>query len=148
MTTYLLDTNVILRLSNPADAQHGLVTKAIAALLTEGDECYLAPQTLIELWAVATRPIQVNGLGWSAAYTHHMIGQLMQHFPLANEPPSLFFHWLEIVSTHNILGKHTHDARIVALMKGLSINHILTLNPTDFTNLADIVVVHPQQVVR
>lgn len=66
MAKYLLDTNVVLRLSNPSDDQHELVTEAIATLLTQGDEYYLTEQVLIELWVVATRPINVNGLGWSA----------------------------------------------------------------------------------
>ena len=147
MTTYLLDTNIILRVSNPADTQHELVTKAITALLAEGDECYLAPQTLIEMWTVATRPTHVNGLGWSTESTHHIIEQLIQRFPLVQEPPHLLFNWLEIVSTYKVLGKRTHDARIVALMQAVSIDHILTLNPTDFTNLTEIVVVRPQDIV-
>jgi len=54
MTKYLLDTNVVLRLSNPSDDQHELVTEAIATLLTQGNECYLTAQVLIELWVVAT----------------------------------------------------------------------------------------------
>ena len=56
MTIYLLDTNIILRFSNPSDAQHELVTNAVATILANGDECYLAPQVLIEMWVVATRP--------------------------------------------------------------------------------------------
>lgn len=48
---------------------------------------------------------------------------------------------------YKVLGKRTHDARIVALMQAVSINHILTLNPTDFTNLTEIVVVRPQDIV-
>ncbi len=69
MNKYLLDTNILLRLSNPSDRQHFLVTTAIATLLKQGDECYLSVQVLIELWVVATRPIDVNGLGWSIEKT-------------------------------------------------------------------------------
>ncbi len=147
MTTYLLDTNIILRFSNPSDSQHQLVTNSVAAILAKGDECYLAPQVLIEMWVVATRPTDVNGLGWSTTYTRNIIDQLMQRFPLAEELPQLFPTWLDIISIHKISGKRTHDARIVALMKTASINHILTLNPKDFSNISDITVIHPQNIV-
>jgi predicted nucleic acid-binding protein len=112
VTTYLLDTNIILRFSNPSDGQHELVTNAVAAILRQGDECYLAPQVLIEMWVVATRPTDVNGLGWSTTYTRNIIDQLMQRFPMVEEVPQLFLTWLDIVSTYKILGKRTHDARI------------------------------------
>ncbi len=147
MTTYLLDTNIILRFSNPSDSQHELVTNAVATILANGDECYLAPQVLIEMWVVATRPQDVNGLGWSTIYSRNLIEQLMQRFPIAEELPQLFPTWLELVSTHQISGKHTHDARVVALMKTASIDHILTLNPSDFSNIPDITVVHPRHII-
>ena len=148
MTTYLLDTNIILRFSNPSDTQHESAKNAVAAILAQGDECYLASQVLIEMWVVATRPTDVNGLGWSTIYTRHVIDQLMQRFPIAEEVPQLFPTWLDIVSTHKILGKRSHDVRLVALMKTSAISHILTLNPSDFSNIPDITVVHPQDIIR
>lgn len=148
MTTYLLDTNIILRFSNPSDAQHELVTNAVAAILANGDECFLTPQVLIEMWVVATRPTDVNGLGWSTTYTRNVIEQLMQRFPIAEESPQLFPTWLDMVSTQKISGKRTHDARIGAMMKIASIDYILTLNPGDFSNIFDITVVHPRQIIH
>lgn len=147
MTTYLLDTNIILRFSNPSDGQHELVTNAVAALLARGDECYLASQVLIEMWVVATRPTDVNGLGWSTTYTRNVIDQLMQRFPIAEEGSQLLATWLDIVSTNMISGKRTHDARIAALMKTAAISHILTLNPSDFSNIPGITVAHPQNII-
>jgi len=35
MARYLLDTNVVLRLSNVSDAQHRLVTEAVAQVLEQ-----------------------------------------------------------------------------------------------------------------
>ena len=63
MAQYLLDTNIVLRFSNPSDTQHSLAAEAVATLLAQGGECYLTAQVLIELWVVATRPVDVNGLG-------------------------------------------------------------------------------------
>jgi predicted nucleic acid-binding protein len=84
---YLLDTNIILRFCNPSDIQHELVTEAVATLLAQGNECYLTPQVLIEMWVVATRPTDVNGLGWSSAYTRNVIDELCKRFPLAEDGP-------------------------------------------------------------
>ncbi len=147
MAKYLLDTNVVLRFSNPSDSQHSLVVDAVAALLVEGAECYLTAQVLIELWVVATRPMNVNGLGWSVEQTNSAITQLLDRFPMADETSQIFLTWLDIVTDNQVKGKRTHDARIVAVMLASNISHILTLNPSDFSSISDIAVVHPQSVL-
>ncbi len=143
MTKYLLDTNILLRLSNPSDEQHRLVTEAIVTLLMQADERYLTAQVLIELWVVATRPVDMNGLGWSPDKTRDIIDQLLQRFPIAEETPQIFSTWLAVVAEHKIKGKRTHDARVAAVMKTCDISHILTLNPDDFLGISGITVVHP-----
>jgi len=147
MAKYLLDTNVVLRFSNPSDAQHDLAKAVVATLLMQGNECYLTSQVLIELWVVSTRPIDVNGLGWSIEQTRNIIDQLLKRFPMAEETLQIFPTWLNVVTENQIKGKRTHDARIVALMLASGIDHVLTLNPNDFSGLADIRVVHPREIL-
>jgi predicted nucleic acid-binding protein len=146
MPKYLLDTNILLRLSNPDDAKNPLVTAAVAALLNQGDECYLTAQVLVELWVVATRPTDVNGLGWSVAQVRRTIDQLLKQFPLTEDNLQIFPAWLELVTANQIQGKRAHDARIVAVMLSTDIRHILTLNPKDFFGISEITVVHPQTI--
>lgn len=146
MTKYLLDTNIVLRFSNPSDVQHDLVTDAVATLLANGHDCYLTPQVLIEMWVVATRPTDVNGLGWSTVYTRKIIDELLGRFPIVEEMPQIFSEWLELVTNNEIKGKRTHDARIIALMRASQIDVILTLNPSDFSGVSGITVVHPNDV--
>ncbi len=148
MAKYLLDTNIILRFSNPADTQHELVTNAVATLLMQAHECYLTPQVLIELWVIATRPTDVNGLGWSPKHTRNIIAQLIDRFPMAEESPQVFPAWLALVMENQIKGKRTHDARIVAVMRVSNISHVLTLNPNDFYGLSDVIVIHPQNIAE
>lgn len=105
MAKYLLDTNVILRFSNPSDGQHYLATEAVATLLRQGNECYLAAQILIELWVVATRPADVNGLGWSVEQTHDVIEQLLNRFPMAGETSQIFSSRFALVTDNQIKGK-------------------------------------------
>ena len=64
MTTYLLDTNVVVRLMEPAAPEHTTVEDAIRRLIRAGHALVLAPQVLTEFWVVATRPVEVNGFGW------------------------------------------------------------------------------------
>lgn len=137
----------MLRFSNPSDVQHALVVEAVAVLLAQGDECYLSPQILTEMWVVATRPTDVNGLGWSTDYTRKMIDDLLERFPLADETPQIFYDWLDLVTQNEIRGKRTHDARVIALMQSAKIDHILTLNPSDFSGVSDITIVLPQDIV-
>lgn len=117
-------------------------------MLSQGNKCYLTAQFLIELWVVATRPIDVNGLGWSVEQTHDVIEQLLNRFPMANETSQIFPSWFALVTDNQIKGKRTHDIRIVAVMLTSDINHILTLNPDDFSGVSDISIVHPQQVLE
>lgn len=147
MAKYLLDTNIVLRFSNPSDTQHDLAKVAVATLLMQEKECYLASQVLIELWVVATRPTDVNGLGWSIQQARNIIDQLLERFPIIEETFQIFPTWLNVVTENQIRGKRTHDARIVALMLISDIDNILTLNPNDFSGIAEITVVHPREIV-
>jgi hypothetical protein len=60
----LLDTNILLRLSEPESPFHLICKQAIASRLASGDLLFVCAQNFIEYWAVATRPIAVNGLGF------------------------------------------------------------------------------------
>jgi hypothetical protein len=102
---------------------------------------------LIEFWVVATRPVAVNGLGWSVEQTSHKIQQLLAQFPLLEETPQIFTNWLEVVTTAQVMGKRTHDARLLAIMLANGVTHLLTLNPSDFNSPANITIVHPQELI-
>ncbi|WLT36863.1 PIN domain-containing protein [Synechocystis sp. B12] len=142
----MLDTNVVVRLCNPSDVQHQLATDAISLLLMQSDECLVATQVIIEFWVVATRPTQVNGLGWTVEQTRSMINQLLDRFPLLRESPQIFPNWLDLVTTNRVMGKRTHDARIVAAMLTNGITHLLTFNPSDFIGISGIIIIHPQDL--
>ncbi len=116
-------------------------------LIEQQHVCYLNPQVLTELWVVATRPTEVNGLGWSAARTTDEISRLMNEFPLLEESQQVFSIWLNLVTTLSVLGKRAHDARIAATMLAYGITHLLTFNTKDFIRVSDINAFDPQAVV-
>jgi predicted nucleic acid-binding protein len=134
MAKYLIDTNVVLRFCNASDSQHTLAGSAISHLLATGNECYLTAQVLIELWVVATRPANVNGLGWTTERTKSIIEDSPQIFPC----------WLALVTVKEILGKRAHDSRLVSIMLTSKVTHLLTFNGKDFNISENITIVHPQ----
>ena len=140
---YLADTNIYLRLINKDDPQCGLVSGAVAALMQAGNTLLIASQSVYELWSVATRPTLANGLGWTTQQTRSVVDWLTTEFELLPDSPDT--HWLELVTTHRVSGKPTHDTRLVALMQTRQLIHLLTLNGADSKRF-DINVVHPIDV--
>jgi predicted nucleic acid-binding protein len=145
MARYLIDTNVLLRAAAPKSDHFAAAVEAIKRLASRGEELWLAPQVLIEFWVAATRPVAVNGYGWSAAETGAKVVELLRQFPLLPETSAVFGEWLRLVALHGIVGKQAHDARLVALLNIHSIPHLLTFNVSDFQRYG-IVAVSPEQV--
>ncbi|BAZ87646.1 type II toxin-antitoxin system VapC family toxin [Dolichospermum compactum] len=60
--TYLIDTNIILRIAQPNHPMCAESLNALARLRRQKENCYLTHQNLVEFWRSATRPIERNGL--------------------------------------------------------------------------------------
>ena len=134
MAQYLLDTNVLLRAVLPTSPQHVVAAKSLAALALRRDEMFLAPQVVLEFWAVITRPANVNGYGWSVADARNETLKLLQRFPLLSETPLLFPEWHRLVIQYQVIGKRTSDARLVAIMQTSGVTNLLTFNFSHFTS--------------
>lgn len=144
MTNYLFDTNILLRLSDPNSASYALARDTTYFLIDQGHQGYLTSQIIVEFWVVATRPIEVNGLGWTAERTKNQVDRFITRFSILEETSDIFPLWLQLVAEYNIKGKRTHDIRLLAVMKAHNITHLLTFNPDDFIALPDITIVRPQ----
>jgi hypothetical protein len=97
---------------------------------------------------VATRPLDVNGLGWTPAQATNYVNDLLDNFTLIAETPDIFPLWFQLVTIYNIKGKRTHDIRLLAVMKASNITHLLTFNPDDFIPIPNITIVHPQDLIN
>jgi predicted nucleic acid-binding protein len=64
---YLADTSFSLRLAIKQNPQHQIIRQAGRTLKNRGDEIYIVPQTCVEFWNVATRPVKNNGFGFPVA---------------------------------------------------------------------------------
>jgi len=148
MTQYLLDTNILLRASDPNSSSYPLIMNVVDMIIRQGGECLITSQILIEFWVVATRPKDVNGLGWTTQKTQQEINQILSQFSLLEESPDIFPLWFQLVTIYNIKGKRTHDIRLLAVMKASKITHLLTFNPDDFIPIPNITIVHPQDFIN
>lgn len=147
MTIVLLDTNILLRLSDGASPEQSGAAHAVAALRLRGDQPCITVQNIIEFWAVATRPLDANGLGWSTQQTATEITHLLDTFPLLIDTSDILAQWLTLVTVHDIKGKKVHDARLVAVMLAHGVTHLLTFNVDDFTGYPHITILHPKDLL-
>lgn len=146
--SYLADTSVLIRTIHNTSPHQQIAIDAIDALKKQKELICILPQNLIEFWAVATRPIDSNGLGLTIDQAKTKIAQLKQVFILKDDQQDIFINWENLVVKYKVKGKTTHDARLVAAMQTHGISHLLTFNVGDFTRYEDIItVVLPQNVI-
>jgi len=147
MGSYLADTNLLLRLADPNSEQHAVATQALARLLGQGNEVYLTPQNFIEFWAVATRPVEGNGFGWTSERTAKEVADLQERFPILPDSPEVFAPWLDLVQRFPVRGKRVHDARLVAVLQAHAIEHLVSFNTPDFAAFSFLSLIDPQQLI-
>jgi predicted nucleic acid-binding protein len=144
---HLVDTSILARLANTADALHAVAARAVLELHQRGEVLHETAQNLIEFRNLATRPKAVNGLGLSVAEAEAKAAVFEGKFPLLAETPDIYPAWKAIVGALGVVGKRVHDARLVAVCHVHAVTHLLTFNVAHLVGLAGfgpgIVVVDP-----
>lgn len=133
---YLVDTSILVRFTNAADALHAVATRAVLELHQRGEHLHITPQNLVEFRNVATRPARINGLGLSGVETEAKAAKFEATFPLLPETPDIFPTWKAIVQSLGVVGKQVHDARLVAVCHVHGVANLLTFNVSHFAPLA------------
>lgn len=144
--SFLVDTNVLLRSAQPSHPMHADAARAVGDLLSRGEILHIVPQNIIEYWAVATRPVEANGLGLTITETAAEVSKLKGIFHLLPDTPAIFGEWEVLVSRHAVKGKEAHDARLVAAMIAHRVTSLLTFNTADFKRYTEISAVDPRNV--
>ena len=145
--TYLLDTNILLRFISPNDPKHSQALTAVDTLNARRERVVIAPQNLIELWNVCTRPSDNNGLGFTLEKTQQDLERLKRLFVLLPDTEEIYFQWERLVKTYEVKGAKVHDTRLVAFMLVHQISHILTFNIKDFCRFSsEITAVSPDGI--
>ena len=144
--SYLVDTNILLRTIQETHPMHEYSVQAVKNLLVQEKTLCIIPQNLIEFWVVATRPVEVNGLGLSAADALQELEQMKNFFVLLPDTPSIFTAWETLIRKYEIVGKPSHDARLVAAMIAHNLTCILTFNINDFKKFSEINAIDPRDI--
>jgi predicted nucleic acid-binding protein len=142
----LVDTSILLRTLQLQHPQLSIVRNAIKSLAALGRDLHIVPQNLVELWVVATRPADQNGLGMTPAGAAAELTRLKSIFLLLPETPAIYPVWENLVAQHQVSGKTAHDARLVAAMKVHGLTGILTFDRSGFSRFPGIEVVNPADV--
>jgi len=98
----LIDTNILLRTLQPANSHCAMAQRAIDILRSRRETLWVCAQNIVEFWAVVTRPLQENGLGFSIGRALQEVAAIKRHFPVLPETP-LLPAWESLVSSHQVM---------------------------------------------
>ena len=143
----LVDTNILLRSAQPSHSLCSLTAQAVAKLLREKAAVSYCPQNIAEFWNVATRPVEVNGLGPSLGETIREIVTIERLLTLLPDIPAIYPAWKQIVRDHGVQGVKVYDARLVATMTVYAVDSLLTFNVADFKRYGTVKAVQPAEVL-
>lgn len=146
MARVLADTNLWLRFADARSASHQLSLSALSEIPKAGHDICITPQVAVEFWVVATRPLEVNGLGWTSERTDAFLNQVLGRSKMLDDSEQVFSEWRSLVRIHDIKGKRSHDARIAAVMAAYGVQYLLTFNGPDFAVFPHVKVLHPNDV--
>lgn len=139
----LVDTNIFLRNAQPNHPLCPQATQAVSKLLRQMDDVFFCSQNIAEFWNVATRPAEMNGLGFSHEEVLQEVGSIENLLTLLPDVPGIHAVWKQIVRDHRVRGVRVYDARLVAVIDVYAIDGVLTFNATDFKRYSNITVLDP-----
>jgi predicted nucleic acid-binding protein len=143
LSSCLVDTNVLLRLTRKLDPQYPIVNSAMVRLLSQNTSLYYTLQNLAELWNVMTRPVERNGFGLNIQEVDLQVRAIESVLKLLPDNRDVYMEWRRIIVQHGVIGVQVHDARLAAAMHVHGIEHILTFNLADFARFSGLIPVHP-----
>lgn len=144
--SFVLDTNILLRLAQPKSSQYSEAKNAVDKLIADDVALYVLLQNVSEFWNVCTRPTENNGLGFSIEQTDTELTSIETIFLVLPDNEDVYTEWRKLVVTHSVSGVRVHDAKIVAAMKAHDISNLLTFNTQDFKRYADIIAIQPKDI--
>jgi predicted nucleic acid-binding protein len=142
----LVDTNILTRLADKNHPHTSLAVAALQALWRAGHELRIVPQVLYEYWAVATRPIEANGLGLSADVVASDVDRFKLLFSVLRDERGVLDPWQKLAFETQAQGKQSHDVRLVAAMQRHGLTHLLTFNVADFRRFSAIELLDPRHL--
>lgn len=133
-----VDTNVLLAATDTDRDVHG-DAMTFLRLAGEGScRLFVTGQIFREYLVVATRPVEVNGLGLSPEDAVGNVNQFQEVVQLLPENADCAQELSRFVRELGLKGKRIHDANVVASMFAHGLRYLKTYNPSDFSTFADV----------
>jgi predicted nucleic acid-binding protein len=145
-TPWVLDTNILLRMSKSDDAHHPAIRDALRFLVAHGARLCFTSQILGEFWNASTRPRDQNGFGLGVAETDHIARAIERSFELLPDSHAVHDRWRQLLVTYEVKGVQVHDARLAATMYVHGMTQLLTVNVRDFQRFEGLRAIHPADV--
>lgn len=128
----LVDTPILVRLSNSSDILHLVALHAVSELHLQSVQLCITTPNLIEFRNVAIRSIIENGLGYSINEVEEKAKEFESLFILLDDVSTIYYSWKTFVHQAGIIGKQVHDARLIACCKAHALDSVLTFNSRHF----------------
>ena len=138
--TLFVDTNVLLIATDESRSLHQEAMQLLAGSVTQYLSLATSGQVLREYLVVATRPVDVNGLGLSTEVAVANVNEFLDGFNMCDETVEVSSRLRQLALTHNLSGKRLHDANIVATMEVHGIRALVTENAGDFAPFEDVAI--------
>jgi len=82
----------------------------------------------------------------TAAEAEREVQAIESGMSLLPDSEAVYREWRRIVVQYGVSGVQVHDARLAAAMYVHAVNHILTMNVTDFSRFKGLTAVHPDSI--
>lgn len=132
----LLDTNVLLSATAPLRPLHRAALTVLNDWTNQGLVLAVSSQILREYLVVATRPIEVNGLGLSTEDALANVTAFRGRMRLLADGEPVWERLRALVAAYGCRGKQIHDANVVACALISGVTKLATANMGDFNRFA------------
>jgi toxin-antitoxin system PIN domain toxin len=140
----LLDTNVLVYAVFPAMPQHAASRALVDLAKAAGANLCVAPQNLVEFYAVVTDPRRVTQPKSSDEALQAIDDLLaLPGLALLPIPGDLINRWAQLLRQNPATKKRAFDTQLVATMLGNGVKKIYTFNTADFQHFTGIQVLLP-----
>src|SRR4029077_6877269 len=100
----LVDTNVLLRRTQPDHHHYTVAVESVAQILGTGEPVYFTLQNISEFWNVVTRPVANNGLGFAPATALVEVEKIERILTWLPDTAALYAEWKRLVVQHGVIG--------------------------------------------
>lgn len=140
----LIDTNVLVYALFPAMPEHVASRALLDRAKSAGANLCVAPQNLIEFFAVVTDPRRVTQPKTPDVALAAIDDLLaLPGLTLLLVPGDLIDRWCQLLRQSPVIRKRAFDTQLIATMLASSVTKIYTFNPADFQKFSQLQVLAP-----